>query len=167
MTVLQMAGMYQAIANDGVRVPPRIVAAEIAPDGRRVEAPRPDGVRVVSAETAHTVRDMLRAVVQDAPGQRGTGVPAALAGYQVAGKTGTAQQSDPRCGCYSDSRYWITFAGMFPADNPRFVVGIVLDAPKSGGSAAPLFHDMASYLAQRYQVPLSPEPSPVVQLQLK
>lgn len=167
MTVLQMAGMYQAIANDGVRVPPRIIAAEIGPDGRRVQSPRPDGVRVVSAETAHTVRDMLRAVVQDAPGQRGTGPAAALAGYQVAGKTGTAQQTDPRCGCYSDSRYWITFAGMFPADNPRFVVGIMLDAPKSGGSAAPLFHDVASYLAQRYQVPLSAEPSPVAKLQIK
>jgi cell division protein FtsI (penicillin-binding protein 3) len=167
MTVLQMAGMYQAIANDGVRVPPRIIAAEIGPDGRRVETPRPEGVRVVSAETAHTVRDMLRAVVQDAPGQRGTGPAAALAGYQVAGKTGTAQQPDPSCGCYSDSRYWITFAGMFPADNPRFVVGIMLDAPKAGGSAAPLFHDVASYLAQRYQVPLSAEPSPVARLQIK
>jgi cell division protein FtsI (penicillin-binding protein 3) len=167
MTVLQMAGMYQAIANDGVRVPPRIIAAEIAPDGRRVDQPRPEGVRVVSAETAHTVRNMLRAVLQNAPGQRGTGPQAALAGYQVAGKTGTAQQTDPQCGCYSDSRYWITFVGMFPADSPRFVVGIMLDAPKSTGTAAPLFHDIASYLAQRYQVPLSAEPSPVVTLQLK
>lgn len=167
MTVLQMAGMYQAIANDGVRVPPRIIAAEIGPDGRRVQLPRPEGVRVVSAETARTVREMLRAVVQDAPGQRGTGPAAALAGYQVAGKTGTAQQPDPQCGCYSSSRYWITFAGLFPADDPRFVVGIMLDAPKSGGSAAPLFHDVASYLAQRFQVPLSAGPSPVVTLQLK
>lgn len=167
MTVLQMAGMYQAIANDGVRVPPRIVAAEVGPDGRRVETPRPDGVRVVSEQTARTVRDMLRAVVQNAPGQRGTGPAAALAGHQVAGKTGTGQQPDPRCGCYSDSRYWITFAGMFPADKPRFVVGIMLDAPRTGMSAAPIFHDIAAYLAQRYQVPLSPEPSPVVQLQLK
>jgi cell division protein FtsI (penicillin-binding protein 3) len=168
MTVLQMAGMYQAIANDGVRVPPRIVSAEIGPDGRRAETPRPDGVRVVSQQTARTVRDMLRAVVQDAPGQRGTGVPAALAGYQVAGKTGTAQQPDPACGgCYSDSRYWVTFAGMFPANDPRFVVGIMVDAPAGGASAAPLFHDIASYLAHRYQVPLSPEPSPVVQLQLR
>jgi len=166
MTVLQMAGMYQAIANDGLRVPPRIVAAEVTPDGQRIEAPRPEGVRVVSEQTAQTVRGMLRAVVQDAPRQRGTGVPAALAGYQVAGKTGTAQQPDPRCGCYSDSRYWFTFAGMFPADDPRFVVAIMLDAPKSGMSAAPLFHDIASYLAQRYQVPLSPEPSPIQQLQV-
>jgi cell division protein FtsI (penicillin-binding protein 3) len=167
MTVLQMAGMYQAIANDGVRVPPRIVAAEIGPDGQRVEQPRPEGVRVVSEQSARTVRDMLRAVVQDAPGQRGTGPAAALAGYQIAGKTGTAQQPDPGCGCYSDSRYWITFAGIVPADAPRFVVGIVLDAPQGGTSAAPVFHDVASYLAQRYQIPLSPTPAPVARLQLR
>jgi cell division protein FtsI (penicillin-binding protein 3) len=170
MTVLQMTGMYQAIANDGVRVPPRVIEAQIRPDGTRQEEPRPEGVRVVSPDTARTVRDMLRAVTQNAPGsgERGTGTSAALPGYQISGKTGTAQQVDPNCGCYSDSKYWITFAGMLPADNPRFVVGMMLDAPDysrpEGRSAAPLFHDMASYLAQRYQIPVSPEPSPVVPL---
>ncbi len=171
MTALQMAGMYQTIANDGVRMPPRIVSEEIQPNGQRVDVPRPLGVRVVSPETAHTVRDMLRAVVQKAPGgQTGTGPSGALEGYQISGKTGTAQQIDPSCGCYSNSKYWITFAGMLPADNPRFVVGLMLDAPQSGTtesvSAAPLFHEIASYLAQRYQIPLSPEPAPVQTLQL-
>jgi cell division protein FtsI (penicillin-binding protein 3) len=166
MTVLQMAGMYQAIANDGVRVPPRIISAEIAPDGSRTETSRPGGVRVVSPETARTVRAMLRAVVQDEPGQRGTGPDAALTGYQVAAKTGTAQQVDPECECYSNSKYWITFAGVLPADDPRFVVGIVLDAPPGGTSAAPLFHDIASYLVQRYSIPLSVEPSPIATLTL-
>jgi cell division protein FtsI (penicillin-binding protein 3) len=165
MTVLQMAGMYQAIANDGVRIPPRMVSAEIAADGTRTATPRPAGVRVVSPETARTVRNMLRAVVQDERGQRGTGPQAALEGYQIAGKTGTAQQVDPSCGCYSNSNYWITFAGILPADAPRFVVGIMLDDPATG-SAAPLFHDIASYLAQHYRIPLSPTPSPVVTLTL-
>jgi cell division protein FtsI (penicillin-binding protein 3) len=114
---------------------------------------------------------MLRAVVQTAPNQLqdGTGKAAALPGYQIAGKTGTAQQIDRNCGCYSDSQYWITFAGIMPADNPRFVVGIMLDAPTGtqySGSAAPLFHDIASYLAQRYQIPLSAQQSPVVPLTL-
>jgi len=171
MTVLQMAGMYQAIANDGVRVPPRVISAEIRPDGTRVPQPRPQGVRVVSPQTAHTVKDMLRAVVQDAPHQEGTGKDAALAGYQISGKTGTAQQINPVCKCYSQSTYWITFAGMVPADNPRFVVGLMLDAPESGTkeahSAAPLFHDIAAYLAQRYQIPLSPGPAPVQTLQVR
>jgi cell division protein FtsI (penicillin-binding protein 3) len=159
MTVLQMAGMYQAIANDGVRIPPRIVSAEIAPDGTRTATPRPAGIRVVSPQTAITVRDMLRAVVQNEPGQRGTAPEAALDGYQIAGKSGTAQQVNPGCGCYSNSNYWITFAGILPADSPRFVVGIMLDDP-AVGSAAPLFHQIASYLAGRYQIPLSPAPSP-------
>ncbi len=165
MTVLQMAGMYQAIANDGLRIPPRIVSAEIAPDDTRTETSRPDGVRVVSPQTAHTVRNMLRAVMQNDPGQRGTGPEAALDGYQISGKTGTAQQVNPGCGCYSNSSYWITFAGILPADAPRFVVGIMLDDP-AVGSAAPLFHDIASYLAGRYQIPLSPGPSPSARLTL-
>lgn len=168
MTVLQMAGMYQTLANDGVRVPPRIVRAQINPDGSRVEEKRPDGVRVVSKETATTVRNMLRAVTQKAPGgNSGTGPAAALTGYQISGKTGTAQQVDN--GRYSDSKYWITFAGILPADNPRFVVGIVLDQPDYYGSpdgktAAPLFHEVASYLAQRFNIPMSKEPTPIVPL---
>ncbi|WP_309116613.1 penicillin-binding protein 2 [Saccharothrix sp.] len=170
MTLLQMTGMYQAIANDGVRIPPRIIRAEVDQNGARKEVERPEEVRVVSPQTAKTVRDMFRAVVQKAPGQTGTGPSAALPGYQVSGKTGTAQQVDPKCSCYSQSSYWITFAGIFPADNPRYVVGIMLDAPSGGGqysgSAAPLFHDIASYLAQRYQVPMSAEQAPVVQLVL-
>ncbi len=165
MTVLQMAGMYQAIANDGIRIPPRIVSAEIAPDGTRTEIPRPDGVRVVSPQTAQTVRNMLRAVVQDEPHQRGTSPEAALEGYQIAAKTGTAQQVDPGCRCYSDSQHWINFVGVLPADAPRFVVGITLDNPTSV-NAAPLFHDIASYLAGRYQIPLSPGPSPLATLTL-
>jgi cell division protein FtsI (penicillin-binding protein 3) len=168
MTVLQMAGMYQAIANDGVRIPPRIVRAEIAPDGTRTATTRPDGVRVVSPETARTVRGMLRAVVQNLPGrpgQQGTSPEAALDGYQIAAKTGTAQQVNPACGCYSNSNYWINFAGILPADAPRFVVGITLDDP-AVGNAAPLFHDIASYLAGRYQIPLSAGPSPIVTLTL-
>jgi cell division protein FtsI (penicillin-binding protein 3) len=165
MTVLQMAGMYQAIANDGLRIPPRIVSAEIAPDGTRTATPRPEGVRVVSPETAHTVRDMLRAVVQNERGQQGTSPQAALDGYQIAAKTGTAQQVNPACGCYSNSNYWINFVGILPADAPRFVVGITLDNP-AVANAAPLFHDIASYLAGRYQIPLSPGPSPIATLTL-
>ncbi|PRY42488.1 peptidoglycan D,D-transpeptidase FtsI family protein [Umezawaea tangerina] len=166
MTLLQMTGMYQTIANDGLRIPPRIIRAEVDDKGTRKETEKPEGVRVVSPETAKTVRNMFRAVVQDAPGQTGTGRAAALSGYQIAGKTGTAQQIDDT-GHYSNSLYWITFAGILPADNPRYVVGIMLDGPTGtqfSASAAPLFHDIASYLSQRFQVPLSAEQSPVVTL---
>ncbi|MEU9821340.1 peptidoglycan D,D-transpeptidase FtsI family protein [Pseudonocardia alni] len=167
MTVLQMAGMYQAIANDGVRVPPRIIAATTGPDGVRVPTEAPEPVQVMSPQTAQTLRTMLTAVTQKAHGQSGTGPAAAVPGYEVAGKTGTAQQVDPATGAYSRSQYWITFAGMLPAQDPRFVIGIMLDAPKGGTSAAPLFHDIASYLAQRDAVPVQTVPQPVQTLQIR
>jgi cell division protein FtsI (penicillin-binding protein 3) len=162
MTTLQMAGMYQTVANDGVRVPTRIVEASIGPDGVRTPAPAPEPVRVVSPETARTLRTMLTAVTQDGgtADSRGTGHAASIPGYEVAGKTGTAQQIDPTCGCYSASTYWITFAGMLPAQDPRYVVAIMLDAPQGGTSAAPLFHDIGSYLAQREKLPVNPDPAP-------
>jgi cell division protein FtsI (penicillin-binding protein 3) len=169
MTLLQMAGMYQAIANDGVRIPPRVLKATIAPDGTRTEEERPEGVRVVSPQTARTVRDMFRSVVQRDPmgEQQGTGPAAAVEGYQIAGKTGTAQQINPACGCYYSDVYWITFAGMATVDDPRYVIGIMMDAPhraadgSPGSSAAPLFHNIASWLLQRENVPLSPPSAPL------
>ncbi|KUH64900.1 cell division protein FtsI [Mycolicibacterium novocastrense] len=166
MTLLQMAGMYQTIANDGVRVPPRIVKTTIAPDGTRTEEPRPEGIRVVSPETAKTVRHMLRATVQRDPTgvQQGTGSQAAVEGYQISGKTGTAQQINPACGCYYSDVYWITFAGIATTDDPRYVVAIMMDHPQRtadgqpGTTSAPLFHNIASWLLQRENVPLSPDP---------
>ncbi|WP_327146648.1 peptidoglycan D,D-transpeptidase FtsI family protein [Nocardia sp. NBC_01327] len=171
MTTLQMTSMYQAIANDGVRIPPRIVKAKIAPDGTRTEEDQPDSVKVVSPQTAQTLRQMFEAIVQKDPqggNQTGTGTQAAIEGYQVAGKTGTAQQIDQKCHCYSNDRYWITFAGMAPADNPRYVIGMMLDAPvrssdgSGGGSAAPLFHSIASWALQRDRVPPSPPAKPLI-----
>ncbi|GAB3542898.1 penicillin-binding protein 2 [Actinopolyspora lacussalsi] len=168
MTVLQMAGMYQAIANDGVRIPPRVVDSTIGPDGQEHQRSAPQGVRVVSERTADTVKNMLRAVVQDERGQRGTAPRAALAGYQVSGKTGTAQQPDPECDCYSNSQHWATFAGMLPADNPRYVIGIMIDDPDRGKlTAAPLFHDVAADLTRRYDIPLSGEPAPEMTLRVR
>jgi len=173
MTLLQMTDMYQTIANDGLRIPPRIIKATVGPDGTRTEEPHPDGVRVVSPETARTVRNMLRAVVQRDPTgtQQGTGPAAAVDGYQVAGKTGTAQQINPACGCYYDNVYWITFAGMATTDDPRYVIGVMMDNPTTnadgtpGHSAAPLFHNIAGWLLQRGNVPLSPDPGPRLTLQ--
>ncbi len=172
MTLLQMTAMFQAIANDGVRIPPRIVDATVDPAGNKTETEQPEGVYVVSPETASTVRDMFRSVTQEDTGnQQGTGAAAGVDGYQISGKTGTAQQVDPECGCYSNSDYWITFAGIAPADDPRFVIGIMLDAPSrsadgSGGqSAAPLFHNIASWMLERDSVPLSADPGPKLVLQ--
>ena len=129
--------------------------------------------RVVSPETARTTVDMFRAVTQkDETGvQQGSGAPAAIDGYQVSGKTGTAQQIDPDSGAYSNSSYWINFAGIAPADKPRFVLGIMLDNPQrgtdggAGGTAAPLFHDIMAWMLDHYNVSPSEKPGPKLMLE--
>ncbi|HEX9232408.1 MAG TPA: penicillin-binding protein 2 [Jatrophihabitantaceae bacterium] len=154
MTVLQLAGMYQTIANDGVRVPPRIVGSVTDAEGATSVTRQPAGIRVVSAKTAKTVRTMLESVIL--PG--GTGIKAAIDGYRIAGKTGTAQQPDPaHGGRYSDWMNWDTFAGIAPADNPQFVVAIMIDNPahglEGGDVAAPLYHEIATYELQHAHIP--------------
>jgi cell division protein FtsI (penicillin-binding protein 3) len=145
VTSLQLASMYQAIANNGQRIPPRIVQSVTASDGTVTPIAQPQPVTVVSPQTAETVKTMLQSVTLAG----GTGVRAAVPGYVVAGKTGTAQQPDPKTGQYSNSVYWDTFAGMAPADNPRFVVSIMINNPapglEGGDVAAPLFKEIASY----------------------
>ncbi|MCS4489009.1 MULTISPECIES: penicillin-binding protein 2 [unclassified Corynebacterium] len=173
-TLLQMAGVYQTLANGGERIEPRIIAEARDTSGTVIEQPEPRRVRVVSKETAQTVVDMFRSVTQSDPSglQQGTGSTAAIAGYQIAGKTGTAQQVDPLTQAYSNSAYWITFAGIAPADDPRFVVALMLDRPQrgvhgeGGQSAAPLFHDIASWLLDRDNIPLSPPDSGPMILQV-
>lgn len=175
LSLLQMTSIYQAMANDGVRIEPRIIDSITAADGSAVPAPPANRTEVVSPKTARTAVDMFRAVTQEDPTgvQQGTGAAAAVDGYQISGKTGTAQQIDPETQAYSNSDYWITFAGIAPADNPRFAVGIMLDDPErgtdggAGGSAAPLFNDIASWLLDHYNVPLSKDPGPMLMLEEK
>jgi cell division protein FtsI (penicillin-binding protein 3) len=169
MTVLQMAGMYQTIANNGVRVPPRIIKSVTKPDGTVVPTPQPAGIRVISTKAAQSVRMMMRSVTQSAKyPQDGTAPSAAVTGYQISGKTGTAQVIDPTCKCYSHDRNRVTFTGILSADNPRFVVGVMLEQPNGnvagGTTAAPLFHEIATFLAQKYQLPVSDGPTPYVPL---
>lgn len=165
-SALQMAGVYQALANGGERIEPRIISRVVGPDGEEIEQPAPERTRVVSEETARTTVDMFRAVFQADPAgiQNGTAQGSGLDGYQLAGKTGTAQKVNPETGAYSQSQFWITFAGIAPADDPRFVVAIMLDEPQrgplnggaGGQSAAPVFKEIASWLINRENVPPSP-----------
>jgi cell division protein FtsI (penicillin-binding protein 3) len=153
MTVLQLGSIYQTIANGGVRIPPRIVQSVTKSDGSVTTTAQPQGIRVITAATAKTVRTMLESVTM--PG--GTGFKAAIPGYRIAGKTGTAQQPDPaHGGAYSSWMNWDTFAGMMPADDPQFVVAIMVDNPahglEGGDVAAPLFHEIASYEVQHAHV---------------
>ncbi len=129
MTPLQLAGMYQTIANDGVRVQPRIVKSIIGPDGTATPTSAPQRTTVVSPQAARTVRTMLEAVVA----KGGTAPKAAIDEYRVAGKTGTAQRPNPACKCYSGGGYWATFAGIAPADKPELVMSVVITEPPGGG----------------------------------
>ena len=200
-TTLQMASVFQTLANGGERVEPRIIksdrddknasdkdnnddgagSAGTAADGnggndgngandKKTDAStsddKPEKTRVVSKETAEAVVDMFRATVQADPAgvNNGTAPDANIEGYNISAKTGTAQKVDPNTGAYSNSAYWITFAGIAPVDDPRFVVAIMLDEPErgvlegggGGASAGPLFHQIASWLLDRDNVPPSP-----------
>nr|WP_256477977.1 penicillin-binding protein 2 [Corynebacterium stercoris] len=171
-SALQMAGVYQSLANGGERIEPRIISKVIGPDGEEIEQPEPARTRVVSEETARTTVDMFRSAFQSDPMglQSGTAGGNELEGYQLAGKTGTAQKVNPETGAYSQSQFWITFAGIAPANDPRFVVAIMLDEPQrgplrggmGGQSAAPVFTEIASWLLNRENVPPSPPAEPYI-----
>jgi cell division protein FtsI (penicillin-binding protein 3) len=141
-TPLQVAAAFGAIANDGVRVAPHVVSEVLDERGRAVERTEPESRRVVSRETARTVRAMLESVTI-----KGTAKAAQLDGYSAAGKTGTAQKVDPKTRAYSKSKYVASFVGFAPASAPRVVIIVVLDEP--GGSyyggtvAAPVFREIA------------------------
>jgi cell division protein FtsI (penicillin-binding protein 3) len=145
VTTLQMASIYQTIANGGVRIPPRIVSSVTAPDGTVTQADAPQATRVVSSSTASQMAYMLEAVTS----AHGTAPAAAIDGFRVAGKTGTAQRANPDCGCYDGGGYVTTFVGFAPADDPQYVVAVDLERPTSsaegGEVAAPVFHDIMSY----------------------
>jgi cell division protein FtsI (penicillin-binding protein 3) len=145
VTTLQMASIYQTIANDGVRIEPRIVQSVTRPDGRVVDAPEPESTRVISQATADRMAYMLEAVV----GPGGTAPLGQIEGFRVAGKTGTAQRANPACNCYEGGGYVTTFVGFAPADDPQYVVAVDLERPTSsaegGQVAAPVFADVMRY----------------------
>jgi cell division protein FtsI (penicillin-binding protein 3) len=145
VTTLQMASVYQTLANGGVRIPPRIVGSVTAPDGTVTRTAQPAGTRVVSKSTADKLTYMLEAVV----GPGGTAPLGEVDGFRVVGKTGTAQRANPDCGCYTGGGYFTTFVGYAPADDPQYVVAVDLERPTSsaegGQVAAPVFSDVMRY----------------------
>jgi cell division protein FtsI (penicillin-binding protein 3) len=159
VTTLQLASVYQTIANGGVRIPPRVVASVTGPDGVVTPQPAPAAQRVVSAATASSMTYMLESVIS----RHGTAPGAAVPGYLVAGKTGTAQRANPACGCYAGGGYNTTFVGFAPADDPQYVVAVDLERPTSdaegGEVAAPVFADvMRAALTQGGVVPSGAAP---------
>jgi len=156
VTPVQIATAFSAVANGGNLARPHVVHALKAQDGSLSREVDPGVIRrVISAETAQTLLEMLRGVVED-----GTGKEAALEEYTVAGKTGTAQKMDPATGRYSHQEIVASFVGAVPAESPRLVILVLIDEPEAlrwGGSiAAPTFREIARDALHYLQVPPSP-----------
>ncbi len=153
VTALQMTSAFATIANNGIKVHPRIVK-EIRRAGQPpVRTPQAEQTQIVTPETARDLRTMLKQVVLT-----GTGRRARLNGYTAAGKTGTAWKFNAKSKTVDSSKYISSFIGMAPADDPEIVVGIVMDEPKSGARdggrvSAPVFREIAQRLLHELKVP--------------
>jgi cell division protein FtsI (penicillin-binding protein 3) len=154
VTLIQAANAYATLANDGVAVQPRLVRGTVDANGILQPVAAVAVSRVVSAETALQVRTMLASAVS---GEDGTGSMAAVAGYDVAGKTGTARKPRSDGRGYS-GKYIATFVGMAPADSPKIVVAVMVDEPTpiyGGIVAAPAFSKVMEAALRRSNVPAS------------
>ena len=152
VTALQLVAAFGAIANDGTLMQPRLVRSTIDPDGREARRFEPRAVRqVISPETARTLTGLLVRVVES-----GTGHFAAIPGYAVGGKTGTAQKLDPATGRYSRAPGVLSFVGFAPADDPRFTMLVMLDEPKNekwgSEAAAPVFNAIGREILRYLEV---------------
>lgn len=156
VTALQMAMAYAALANDGILMKPRLVREVRSPSGAVLNRYEPTQVRrVVSSETARTMRDFMRQTVE-----RGTGKEAAVDWCVVGGKTGTAKKSDPVTHQYGYKHY-SSFIGIAPVDNPRFLCYVVMNEPKGeiygGKAAAPIFREILESAARAPHPILRPD----------
>ena len=151
---LQLAQLASTIANDGIAVPPRIVAGTTQPQPtpQTVAFHPADQRRVISPLTAAQMRQMMQKVVLE-----GTGKRAILEGYSSAGKTGTAQKVDPGTHAYSKTKYVASFAGFAPLNNPAIVVAVILDSAvglhQGGQVSAPVFTRVAQQVLEYLHTP--------------
>jgi cell division protein FtsI/penicillin-binding protein 2 len=153
VTPIQLIMAISAIANRGTLMKPMIVREILDSAQNKIKIFKPKPVRqVVSVDTALTMTKILEQVVND-----GTGTRAKLAGYQAAGKTGTAQKFDFSIGKYSEDKYSSLFVGFVPAENPKISILVLLDEPKGsyyGGTvAAPVFQEIASKVLPYLSIP--------------
>jgi cell division protein FtsI (penicillin-binding protein 3) len=150
VTAMQATSVFATIANDGVRVTPTVIAGTTDTSGKFTARNVGKSERVLSASTAQTMRKMMEGVVS----AKGTAPSAAIEGYRVAGKTGTAMRIDPTCGCYSG--YTASFIGFAPADKPEFVISVTIQDPKGsyyGGSlGGPVFKEVMTFVLQSEHV---------------
>lgn len=150
LTAMQATSVFATIANGGVRVSPTVISGISDESGNFTPAGKRDSVRVISDANAAKLRTMMESVVSS----NGTAPTAAIPGYRVAGKTGTAQRVDPITGKYSG--YTASFIGFAPADSPRFVINVTLQRPRNGhfgGSlCGPVFKKVMTFVLQSKHV---------------
>lgn len=154
VSAIQLATALGAVANDGLLMRPLLIKEVLDGQGRVVITNKPMAVRrVISADTAKTMKRLLADVLRP----DGTGARAALAQYQAAGKTGTAQNSNPQSGGYADDRYTASFVGFAPATDPKILIVVVVNEPRKGFHggevAAPTFRRIAQRALHTLQVP--------------
>jgi cell division protein FtsI (penicillin-binding protein 3) len=146
LTAMQATSVFATIANDGVRVSPTVIAGKSDSSGNYTPSETRESVRVISSDTAANMRLMMESVVS----ANGTAPSAAIPGYRVAGKTGTAQRIDDTCGCYRG--YTASFIGFAPADNPAYVISVTIQDPKGlhwgGYLGGPVFKKVMSFVLQ-------------------
>ena len=163
VNAIQAAGVFQTIANGGVRMPPTLVASIQNPDATVTQTPPTTPVRVISPTVATTLSQMLEFVV----GDTGTARQAKIPGYRVAGKTGTADRVGNN-GHYSGKT--ASFIGFAPADKPEFVVAVILQNPIrgyfGGSTAGPVFKDVMTYALQEFGIPPTGTTPPVMKLKI-
>jgi cell division protein FtsI (penicillin-binding protein 3) len=157
-TSVQVAQIYQTLANHGVREPLSLVQKCTLENGQVVDAPTAKPVRVVSAKAADEVRGMLETVVTGGP----VGSLLRIPGYRIAAKTGTAQVAKPGGGY--GSQVITSVAGMIPAENPLYVVVVTFGPTTLTTStvAAPAFKNVMLDVIDRYRIPPSTTPAPYV-----
>lgn len=156
-TAIQMITAFSAVVNGGYLMKPQIVSEISDSDGDVVQKTEPEVVRqVISEETSAQMRDMLEGVVEE-----GLGTPAAVEGYRVGGKTGTAEIATN--GSYDKSNYILSFMGFAPVDDPQYACLVIVDSPEGGGNSGTLaggiLAKIMGNILSYYQIPQTEAPS--------
>ncbi|MDN5586133.1 MAG: penicillin-binding protein 2 [Brevibacterium sp.] len=149
---LQTTDVIATIANGGVHVPSTLVDGMVSPSGKTIPKPESEPERVISKKAADQTLTLLEGVVAE-----GTGKSAAVSGYRVAGKTGTAQAPAAEGGGYDG--YTASFVGVLPAEDPQLAISVTLQRPRNGyyggSAAAPVFSDVAGFAMRHLKIPPS------------
>lgn len=157
-TPIQIITAINTIATRGVLIRPTVINEIYGASGKKVDLPPQQKIQVISHQTADIVKQYMTSVTQ----KGGTGHIARMKGITVAGKTGTSKKFDTKVGAYSSKKYISSFAGFFPAEDPKLTILVILNEPKTTylrtKSASPVFREIATQAYRIYQQDYLPSP---------